>query len=865
MSNPAYVGKKKATALFKDKNKVVFINTETLVASVSPVEDAKTLTSSYGWDTSSNPDPIWTELASVALHRESAPSDVSIAQSSKRTYTVPKRVSQSAQTALNIGGTSSVVSNQVASLLASGEQISCEDALWVSRFFAENSEQQVSRAQWLAWGGEEGKRWSQALASRLDYDSVVADAGSYETPGLAAFLLDEDAVSFWTERNSDDVQFVNNLYLCTPQGTWMAWGNGDWFNCPNPELSDRFIELDSEAALYVAGALFDAPEIPVDIRTPNPEAWDLAQNAEDEDWEFVDRTIRAAAPIPTKAANDYTPEERSKNASGQLRDANGRFAQVGASGAIKSSGLAGTIKSVDETTGKIIVSTPDGQQFEIPADDFEVGAQAHPKVDPEAIKNDPKVDFTGILAPPIEPVAPKATLSEAIPVMSAVQIDDTITQYSEKITEERQAKSKDFKKLLENPETAEEAVESPESIQAAGDIADSATDTPPPSADPTPDESDVDPIYMAIVDKDDPRAVTDLIALVPATATSSDPKTYRRSGGKWVEDLKILSDLRSATPPPVVQLDADQYKDVLQQIDFSGAPTPSDDSDESITAAGGLDRNRGGAEKLRRYWTVGPGGLKIRWNTGGDWTRCVRLLSKYLGPRAKGYCALRHHEMTGMWPGDRANKEMSSQSLVAAGFPASSADQLNTLPGVIRASADFAAAQVARARVYNNAPFEPVVPSAEDITEGRSGKAFKIPLVIPEGISTGDGRSFDKGSLGMRTFPLPLLWQPATGEGHDTSYIVGRIDRMERIDGGIGNAYGVFDTGPYGAEAQRLVENKMLRWVSADLDKFEVNEAASDEASGKMRISKGRIMGVTLVAKPAFQECTIELVINEGE
>jgi len=81
--------------------------------------------------------------------------------------------------------------------------------------------------------------------------------------------------------------------------------------------------------------------------------------------------------------------------------------------------------------------------------------------------------------------------------------------------------------------------------------------------------------------------------------------------------------------------------------------------------AGGLDRNRGGAEKLRRYWTVGKGGLKIRWGTDGDWTRCVKQLSKYLGPRAKGYCALRHKEMNGYWPGDKRNKSGSSEDIEA--------------------------------------------------------------------------------------------------------------------------------------------------------------------------------------------------------
>ena len=68
---------------------------------------------------------------------------------------------------------------------------------------------------------------------------------------------------------------------------------------------------------------------------------------------------------------------------------------------------------------------------------------------------------------------------------------------------------------------------------------------------------------------------------------------------------------------------------------------------------GGADRNRGDAEKLRHYWTHGPGAAKIRWGTDGDWTRCVEHLGKYLGLRARGYCSLRHHEVLGYWPGDR--------------------------------------------------------------------------------------------------------------------------------------------------------------------------------------------------------------------
>jgi hypothetical protein len=145
-------------------------------------------------------------------------------------------------------------------------------------------------------------------------------------------------------------------------------------------------------------------------------------------------------------------------------------------------------------------------------------------------------------------------------------------------------------------------------------------------------------------------------------------------------------------------------------------------------------------------------------------------------------------------------------------------------------------------------------------------------LVIPEGIESGDGRSFAKGALSRRELPIPLMWQIHTSDGHDGSVVVGRIDNLERIEsGGMGNATGVFDTGPYGQEAERLVRNRMLRFVSADLDKFEAEETkpelaedGSDPNEGKigpekMLITKGRVMGVTLVAKPAFQECVLNI------
>jgi hypothetical protein len=66
----------------------------------------------------------------------------------------------------------------------------------------------------------------------------------------------------------------------------------------------------------------------------------------------------------------------------------------------------------------------------------------------------------------------------------------------------------------------------------------------------------------------------------------------------------------------------------------------------------------------RRYWADKPTRrgkvAAIGWAPhSGSWTRCVSRVSKYMGPGAKGYCALRMHDATGMWPGSKANRGRS--------------------------------------------------------------------------------------------------------------------------------------------------------------------------------------------------------------
>ena len=54
-------------------------------------------------------------------------------------------------------------------------------------------------------------------------------------------------------------------------------------------------------------------------------------------------------------------------------------------------------------------------------------------------------------------------------------------------------------------------------------------------------------------------------------------------------------------------------------------------------------------ERLMRYWTTGPGSVRIRWGTGNDWYRCVHELGRYVpDSQVKGLCERLHERATGM-------------------------------------------------------------------------------------------------------------------------------------------------------------------------------------------------------------------------
>jgi DNA-binding ferritin-like protein len=1389
------------------------------------------LTTSRRWTTQDiKPNPETDEIAEASLSGL-----VASGKGSSSKYTIPKSVQAEAKKALEWrkkegrGGTD--VGLNTARTLSRGGQIGIEKIRHIAKYFPRHEVDKRGRGYrpgddgfpsngriaWALWGGDAGWRWARTIVEREEKKALNAsgyDLKNFPTTAVDAdeFTYDDspDYMSEFLARVRLDGSGMDRLYRVDSENNCFVWDDGQWDDLgiaggnvwDYDEELDQGVQdsvekthfvIDPESAIIVAARLYVNPNTPVTVEDIDEYEAKLAVAAiEDEDWDFIDRTLLSDGSFQSQEEEDgdYTPEERAENAAKQVRNKQGRFAETGSRVVVGNDPAkgSGVIKRIEPETQSVVVELDGGREITVPAKTVE-DAKNYPAQTQEATPAEKKtVDTSGILGerrPAVDKA--KAELSKDMPTIEPKELKNIISNWPAWVKEQRDNSGQEDGQSAENADAYDHPLlrDWRRKKNDSGKYPMSSWSSPiTASAEEklvSPDTSDVQPVYMAIVDADDPSAVLDVVSLVPASTVSNSPMIYTREKGKWVRDPKTLADLNSPTPPPVVPLDDETLNDVLKQVDFTEGVTASialtvlygnepivssikesiskalrrywiagpgakkiqwgvggdwyrcvrqlapflgvraksycqmlhktalgyytstharieraklgqfeleeeelaveftevtksdmhtpleeilsqkgededfgidedikiilsdiealDYEDYALVAAGGADRNRGGAENLRRYWTIGKGGLKIRWGTPGDWTRCARQLRKYMGARAQGYCALRHKEMNGFWPGDKKNRkrfsfedtyilkdeeqlisdsyfsalsDMSLEEIIlasvhhetgdlgyspegeeevfitedgetcppatqdiqfnlanrqnaidnvgygplnpaqpndvfwqdkaerwnttvkdaksarcgncvffirtpdmlnciekgigleqeaegsveagelgycnaldfkcasertcnawASGGPVTSGgdykvgDDVNVdteeffakpmyeLPEGLKEYVEYSdeadeyeieiedlvptqnTVNMARVKdamnsdkpiqVWVNEDGEPEIVnghhrsvakklSGEDkivakvykmegfvatagskpapkkdrikgssknksgsgktgagvtftqkiedalatkvtkhnetakqgrktnirtlkavyrrgagafstshrpdqnrnswamarvnaflhllktgtpknskyITDndllpashpkstksassalvsagysGQDGASFSIPLVIPEEVESGDGRKFNKGAIEIRELPLPLLWQIETGNGHDGSVVVGRIDRMEQTEEGIGNAYGVFDSGVYGSEAERLVREGFLRGVSADMDKFEateevVTEASDDDDNKKIKkekiiIKSARVMAVTIVPKPAFQECKIFL------
>ena len=158
-------------------------------------------------------------------------------------------------------------------------------------------------------------------------------------------------------------------------------------------------------------------------------------------------------------------------------------------------------------------------------------------------------------------------------------------------------------------------------------------------------------------------------------------------------------------------------------------------------------------------------------------------------------------------------------------------------------------------------------------------------VIAREGEMTGDGRLIEDGALRWDDLPIPLRVAFKDVGGHDGAEVCGRIETVERHEGGDIYATGTFDLGSaVGAEAFRQVSEQMSNGVSIDTDdvtfrimaKADMPEAdiadsgngedsgAGADSDGRVKVAamsssdeltvieSARLRAATLVAVPAF-------------
>jgi hypothetical protein len=234
--------------------------------------------------------------------------------------------------------------------------------------------------------------------------------------------------------------------------------------------------------------------------------------------------------------------------------------------------------------------------------------------------------------------------------------------------------------------------------------------------------------------------------------------------------------------------------------------------------------------QLQRYWLAGKGAAKIRWNTPGDFMRCVRQLTKYFPKDPKGLCNILHTKATGGPPGHGSLEK-----------------PLHHSAGLEEATALLAAMPML-------------------------GKTLWAGPLAPIGRPTGEPRRqrvFEHGALQNRALPLPLAHRRVTSEGHQGAVTVGRILGLTYgpDHDGLDYAWGWGDwldedMVPEVKEAKYLVSQGV---VGPSVDPGGKVMATMNPETGMEHMMMYTIGGATLVAIPAFTALRLQSFDAEGD
>jgi hypothetical protein len=292
--------------------------------------------------------------------------------------------------------------------------------------------------------------------------------------------IELDGVSeelFCFEIDSENPMQVKKLHVQLPDDSWLAWNPASVAWTPDVQPEDCALVSARQATEFAAwqydqehggsitepvseGQLLAAIQS-AEFSSGFAKIFSLVAPAPLSDAEtrpqisFDDRDAIQINEVPIVADavtglpedDQYTAEERSKNAKKQVRDKFGRFATAQARVALPGKDGKGTIKKIDPDRQTVEVAGDDGKIYDLPADQVQVLDEPVPnKIDVSQIEAQPRA--TGR--------TPKAFLPYTLPPMDKDALTGVVNGYQKFIEAERAAEEQKRKAKEKLGRAAEE-------------------------------------------------------------------------------------------------------------------------------------------------------------------------------------------------------------------------------------------------------------------------------------------------------------------------------------------------------------------------------------------------------------------------
>lgn len=597
----------------------------------------------------------------------------------ERGFNVPRTVRDSVKDALTTDRDHLMPHElSIAEEIASGKVVYKEHIEWLQEFFS------AIDVQYLLHGGDSAREW----LDKVDSPEAIVSSG---------FSGRDDWVFFVTGP-TENSPHADSVFSVDPKTEHLFAWTDKWEDRGSVYTSDidrpMVMEVDFTTAKGVAEWSMRHPstEDTVNVRTLDPVEYNIFRKAEfGLDYKLLDRVTEYIT-VPTGEDPDLI-RKRSKNAQGQVRDSSGRFGGGGSSssGSAPADGgstpqAVGTDGNKPETTaerskrlagkfqeavsqldsartdeeavheriesGQVRATLDKGtrnsaQGADVFLKEFQRGEAD--EVDNRDKENRPKTTFADEASYEPDPDAIAPTDISGLPESSRaftaiVDKDDQNAVLNLAVLAKVEGKIHAFVRMNSAWYSAPELlakfqstdppflVELEDQEQIASvieqiDTGDLGAEDREEEEAPESDEEAIAAAMAAYYEYKDESHARDAVILASMTGNHH----------LLTREIVLASGLGL--------LDAratDDYGMVLVSAGVPGiADTPSDYA---------------AVRRLKNYWLHGAGSAKIRWGAPGDWGRCNRNLTKYMGARAKGYCQKLHFEAVGYYTGDKRNK-----------------------------------------------------------------------------------------------------------------------------------------------------------------------------------------------------------------